>query len=201
MQTQSHPLKVSVLLAALLLVLVGLGAQQSNQNNFPLPVPPLTFAWMPSIDAPPPAVSAGTPVANTVFLLKVHFFAPFTANQVTLKIDTISAGGHASAGLYNLACTALLASPGAVSTATLGIISTAVVGGAPILFPPGDYYYGVTADNTVAHLDTMSYFNAGTYLVGFYQGTAANPSIAGVLPASCGTVTQAAGTLFISFWN
>jgi hypothetical protein len=110
--------------------------------------------------------------------------------NIGVSVQTTSAGGSMSFGIYSADCSARLFYSGVMSTAVSGNITAALAASGTIA--PGDYILMWTADNTTVQLRTGtidgtfgSLWNLGTVR----YGTDSNPSSGGALPTTCGTPT------------
>ena len=136
---------------------------------------------------------APAPSSNTVIVQM--FNLPWTQTIQHISVDVVSGNGAGDLwgfGIYSLAGDKLVAS-GAISTASTGVATNTL--GSAVTLPAGTYYFAETTSGATA-LSNYYAFDK-THAVGVLNalairsGTAANPSTAGVLPATLGTITPA----------
>jgi hypothetical protein len=141
-------------------------------------------------------MSSRAPIAvtwNTVNEVRVWQMVipiPVTVRKCSVRIATLSAGGKFGCGLYDKNGNRLWW--GTVPTAAVGDVVSTVTGG-DIDLVPDIYYFAWTNDNTVAAFQNYqdnAIPNAIANVTGTKAfGSAANPSVAGVLPATLGVIT------------
>ena len=145
------------------------------------------------INAGPNSVTSA--VLASVNLVKVYqFVLPFRAivRNLTFEIEVLSVGGLCSVGLYSADGNILRVHSGAVSTTTTGIKN--VVASA-VTLEPGVYFHSWTGDNITFKLRSFVSAQGWNNLINNNAnrvGSAANPSVAGVLPATLGAITPTA---------
>ena len=139
-----------------------------------------------------PNVAAPTAVlalANQVKALR--FVLPFqiTVRGIIYRINTVSAGGLVDVGIYDAAGNNKLLSSGPQSTAVAVTINVAI---APVVLPAGVYWQAFGIDNVVARLEgiqtSTDAYNLIMNATTVHWGIAANPLVAGTLPAALGVI-------------
>ena len=143
--------------------------------------------WAPAIGGTTQTIVVANDVAVYQFVL------PFRSvvRNITFNVNTLEAGKFAGIGLYDKDGNRLVHS-GAVSVAGTGNKSTAVTA---VTLEPGVYFHAWTADGTTVALFAVSAVSDGTpsgimtSVTPTKIGIAANPSVAGVLPATLGAIT------------
>jgi hypothetical protein len=142
-----------------------------------------------------PATATTTTSALTANQVRVmQFVLPFacTVRKVVSEITTLSVGGFYGVGLYDAAGNRVVTT-GAQSTTNTGIFSVTL--STPVTLVPGVYYSAWTGDNTTVILRALTTGQTSeTYMRtnAARNGSAANASAAGVLPATLGTITSTA---------
>ncbi|KKM92895.1 hypothetical protein LCGC14_1213940 [marine sediment metagenome] len=144
-------------------------------------------AWAPAAGGSTQTIVVANDVAVYQFVL------PFRSivRNITFNVNTLEAGKFAGVGLYDKDRNRLVHS-GAVSVAATGPKSTAV---AAVILEPGVYFHAWTADGTTGALFAVAGVSDGTggamsaRVVPAKIGIAANPGVAGVLPATLGVIT------------
>lgn len=135
-------------------------------------------------------ISVAWNVANEVRVWQMVIPIPVTVRKCAVRVGTLSAGGKFGCGIYDKSGNRLWW--GTISTAATGDILTTVTGG-DVDLPPDIYYFAWTNDNNVAAFQNFQdnvIPNAIANVTGAKVfGSAANPSVAGVLPATLGTIT------------
>ncbi len=143
--------------------------------------------WAPAIGGTTQTIVVANDVAVYQFVL------PFRSvvRNITFNVNTLEAGKFAGIGLYDKDGNRLVHS-GAVSVAGTGNKSTAVTA---VTLEPGVYFHAWTADGTTVALFAVAAVSNGTagamsaIVVPAKIGIAANPGVAGVLPATLGIIT------------
>ena len=133
------------------------------------------------------AAGAVFSVANTTYC--VNMVLPFrcVVGQVNSEVTTLQVGKLYGFGLYDMNGDPIVVTP-AISSTTTGVKTTATT--ATVTVEPGPYWFCWSADSVGIQLMRLN-------LTNFIQSdsaapilfTAANDSVAGVLPATLGTLT------------
>ena len=141
----------------------------------------------------PNSAALGTETLGSANDVHVYqFVLPFRAviRTIGFEVFTLEVGKLAGFGLYDVNGNRLVHT-GAVSTTTTGRKFTSVTA---VTVEPGVYFLAWTADGTTFAYITQLNVSTGT-LGNFWNqsatriGVAANPSVAGVLPATLGAIT------------
>ncbi len=141
-----------------------------------------------------PAVSGSTDSVNTANdVVVAQFVLPFRAvvGNISFGVFTLEAGKFAGFGIYSVAGNRLVHS-GAVSVASTGTKSASITA---VTLEPAIYFFAWTIDGTTAALQAVNTYTNGQHAlvsnaVSTRYGIAANPSVAGVLPATLGVITS-----------
>jgi hypothetical protein len=172
----------------------GAAAAPTFRNLVGADFPLLDSADHPYILLPIPATLNGLNfnqtmgAANEVQVFKFLLPLPLIVTRITAYIGIASAGGLFGVGVYSSAGAKLVAS-GAQSTTATGAIEATV---GAVTIGPGWYWLAVTMDNTTGAFRSANNDATADAVLNqsFAQkGTAANASVAGVLPATLGSIT------------
>lgn len=147
-------------------------------------------------------IGIGTPSAVVTAGQQVYcfqFVLPFamTVGRVSIGVAVGVASSTVTVGIYNASGNKLIDS-GTFSGAANANLTNTFTG---VLLPPGVYYFVQSASTqttlTVQTTPQALYNATGAALLNLQTtkkvGTAANPAVSGVLPASLGTITAASG--------
>lgn len=99
----------------------------------------------------------------------------------------------------------LIFSSGAVDC-TAGNSTKTITLSSAITISPGRYYISFTADNTLVNIFGWTVGAQGAIIATMenvttnHVGICANPSVAGVLPTSCGTISSNNTSIFPAIW-
>ena len=172
----------------------GAAAAPTFRNIVGADFPLLDSADHPYILLPIPATLNGLNfnqvmgAANEVQVFKFLMPLPLIITRITAYIGIASAGGLFGVGVYSSAGAKLIAS-GAQSTTSTGAIEATVTA---TTIGPGWYWLAVTMDNTTSAFRSANNDATADAVLNqsFTQkGTAANASVAGVLPTTLGAIT------------
>lgn len=128
-------------------------------------------------------------VANRIIAWK--FILPFaiTISKVTVSVGTGSAGQTCNFGIYSSTGTKLLDS-GPLDAHTAPLISTNSI--TPVTLQPGTYFFAQSANANSVQVYASPMTNPGETVLNANNiavGISPNPTVAGVMPASLGTLT------------
>ena len=146
-----------------------------------------------------------TGVANQTRVSTFYLQQAALVNKIAIQIQTLSAGAFAGAGLYSPDGNVKLVETGAIDCSTTGLKTVTL--GTTYLFLPGEYQYAYTCSDIVAQAVLLGGINAATISnIGtprvVVDGTAANASVGGVLPATLGALAaQTQNRLIANFFN
>ena len=150
----------------------------------------------PGWQAPSATAVNGANVANRVVVYLFQLDVAITVSKASISCTNNTIGPLASFGIYSFAGNKLL-DTGTFLCLTTPTIQTNTIS-PTVTLPPGVYWHAQTS-NTAGGADTFTGIvlqsAAGTRAMPLYIknttrcGTAANPSVAGVLPATLGTIT------------
>ncbi len=130
-------------------------------------------------------------IANRV---RVHqFVLPWrqAIGKAVIDIEAAFAAGKAAVGLYNAAGNSLLVNSGVIDTTATGIQTKIIT--PSFVIEAGVYMFAWTGDNTTFKFRSFSSGDTVLNIItenGSKVGNAANPSVAGVLPATLGAITS-----------
>jgi hypothetical protein len=138
--------------------------------------------------------SGGVVAANVVTVYKFTLPMPFTISKVTTQcLDNL--GGTSTFGIYNSAGTKVI-DGGSFPNVTASIVTHSIT---PVILPSGVYWHAqaatlgnnphypgfVISSNSIVSGNIVPFFGQNSTK----NGTAANPLVAGVLPATLGAIT------------
>lgn len=159
------------------------------------------FLTLPWVYTPFESASAsGTQTANVVYGMQINIPFQITVSTFNAWIRTQIAASQAGFGLYNLNGSKVVT--GTVSGAALGKASVTV---GSVVITPGVYLYCWTASIATLKLsiggavDNLLLIMLKAIPSAPYTFTAANPSVAGVLPNTLGVLTSFDLTFNIPF--
>lgn len=136
-----------------------------------------------------------TPASSAQGLQVFQFVLPFmiTVRRITINVTTLLAASTVTMGIYSADGTTKLVDSGTFDSSTTGVKTNTIT---PVVLPANPYYFAQSASSN-ATVTVVSSNTFGTF-INFLNaqavkkvGTAANPAIAGVLPASLGAVSAA----------
>lgn len=147
-----------------------------------------------------PGVTAGAVVGANNQVRAAQFVLPMiaTISKISIEVTTAVAASICDVGLYNSARNVLIQTTG-LDTSTLGVKTFTL--GVPVQFFPDVYYLAVTSNDATVQLRIIAnvsnlYGAAGLLNIQAVKkyGSAANPAVVGILPASLGVITAQAGS-------
>lgn len=155
--------------------------------------------WKTSLDQGCPANATGnSPGINLVTVVAMVLPFDVTIAKLSYTIATVFSGGAVNFGFYDVLRNKLIDS-GALSTTTGGTFTVTL--GSPVTLKAGVYYVAVSCDNLTAKINSFSgdntwlTFDRAMNRSRVRWGVATNPTVAGVMPATLGTLTNLGSTL------
>lgn len=155
-----------------------------------LPVLPLGSTWIADSPFAIPfwmGITNCSGLANAVQVKKITYPVTAVVKNVSINVTTLSGGNTATIGLYDSNGNKLFDS-GTLSTTTTGFKTAAVSWS----IAPGVYYLAWSANNATPTLGCTSTTSLNTYLNATTTafGQCANAASSGVLPSTCGSITN-----------
>ena len=160
--------------------------------------------WGPGIISALGTSSSGGSVSTTANQITVFQFvleSTWTLSSASVYVENAVSGQTMNFGFYTLAGDLLL-DTGPISIAATGLVKATFT---PVKLPAGVYYFAQSATNSAsirifafpsASEQETIMNQAGNYLA---VAQAANPTVAGVMPATLGTLTADAGDFGAAF--
>ena len=148
--------------------------------------------FLPISQLPQSSGASWQTAANRVNVTQFTIDVSFEISLISINVIANALGKFGGFGIYTADGNTLVVDSGPMSLASIAVVTSSI---ASVTISPGTYFYAQTADTTTATMPTSASVNSNQIALmnanaAFPRyAVAANPSVAGQLPATLGALT------------